>query len=75
MQVPLLVSPTLFNGTLIEPGAQWYRGGNVMIFLLFHNLLVLIFSQRTHVLFGMCKHTYVSLLLIIHPCQSRLIVL
>ena len=67
MQVALPPSPVLSNGVLIEPGAQWYEGGNVAIFLLFHNLFLLVLSHRSHVLFGMCKYDYVSLLLIVHP--------
>ena len=47
----------------------------VMIFLLFHNLLLLVFSRRVHILFGMCRYDYVSLLLVVHPFHSRMIVL
>ena len=75
MQVLLPLSPVLSNRVLIEPGAQWYKGGNVTIFLLFHNLLLLVFSHRIHVLFGMCRYDYVSLLLVIHPFHSRVLIL
>ena len=64
-QVPLLLSPVPSRGVLIEPGAQWYKGGNVTIFLLFHNLLLFVFSRYVHVLFGMCRYDYVSLLLVL----------
>ena len=47
----------------------------VTIFLLFHNLLLLVCSRRVHILFGMCRYDYVSLLLVVHPFQSHLIVL
>ena len=74
-QVPLPLSPVPSSGVLIEPGAQWYEGGNVTIFLLFHNLLLLVFSRRVHILFGMCRYDYVSLLLVIHPFHSCMFVL
>ena len=74
-QGPLLLNQVPSNGVLIEPGAQWYEGGNVTIFLLFHNLLLLIFSQRVHILFGMCRYDYVSLLLVVHPFHSCMFVL
>ena len=74
MQVSLPLSLALSNGVLIEPGAQWYKGGNVTIFLLFHNLLLLVFSRRTQVLFGICWDNYVSLLLVVHSFHSRLLV-
>ena len=47
----------------------------VTIFLLFHNLLLLVFSRRVHILFGMCRYDYVSLLLVVHPFHSRMFVL
>ena len=47
----------------------------VMIFLLFHNLLLLVFSRCEHILFGMCRYNYVSLLLVVHPFHSRLFIL
>ena len=74
-QVPLSLSPVPSRGVLIEPGAQWYKGGNVTIFLLFHSLLLLVFSRRIHVLFGMCRYNYVSLLLVVHPFHSRVFIL
>ena len=61
-QAPLPLSLILSNEVLIEPGAQWYKGGNVTIFLLYHNVLLLVFSQHVHILFGMCRYHYVSLL-------------
>ena len=48
---------------------------SVTVFLLFHNLLLLVFSQHVHVLFGMCRYNYVSLLLVVHPFHSRMFVL
>ena len=48
---------------------------SVTIFLLFHNLLLLVFSRRIHVLFGICRYDYVSLLLVVHPLHSRTIIL
>ena len=48
---------------------------SVMIFLLFHNLFLLIFSHRIHVFFGMCRYDYVSLLLIVHPFRSHMLIL
>ena len=74
-QVPLPLTQVLSNGVLIEPGAQLYEGDNVTIFLLFHNLLLLVCSRRIHILFGMCRYDYVSLLLVVHPFHSRIIVL
>ena len=47
----------------------------VMIFLLFHNLFLLVFSHRTHILFGICWYDYVSLLLVVHSFHSCLLVL
>ena len=52
-----------------------HSGGGVTIFLLFHNLLLLVFSRRVHVLSGMCRYDYVSLLLVVHPFHSRMFVL
>ena len=49
--------------------------GCVMIFLLFHNLLLLVFSRRVHILFRMCRYDYVSLLLVVHPFHSHMFVL
>ena len=74
-QVPLPLNQVLSNGVLIEPGAQLYEGGNVTIFLLSHNLFLLVCSRRIHILFGMCKYDYVSLLLVVHPFHSCMIVL
>ena len=74
-QVPLPLTQVPSNGVLIEPGAQLYEGGNVTIFLLFHNLLLLVCSRHVHILFGMCRYDYVSLLLVVHPFHSRIIVL
>ena len=37
--------------------------------------LLLVFSQRVHILFGMCRYDYVSLLLVVHPFHSRMFVL
>ena len=48
---------------------------NVTIFLLFHNLLLLVCSLRIHILFGMYRYDYVLLLLVVHPFHSRMIVL
>ena len=47
----------------------------VTIFLLFHNLFLLVCSRRIHILFGMCKYDYVSLLLVVHPFHLCMIVL
>ena len=44
-------------------------------FLLFHNLLLLVFSRRIHVLFGMCRYDYISLLLIVNPFHFCVFVL
>ena len=74
-QVPLPLTQVPSNGVLIEPGAQLYEGGNVTIFLVFHNLLLLVCSRRVHILFGMCRYDYTSFLLVVHPFHSRLIVL
>ena len=49
--------------------------GDVTIFLLFHNLLLLVCSRRIHILFGICRYDYVSLLLVVHPFHSRMFVL
>ena len=46
----------------------------VTIFLLFHNLLLLVCSLRVHILFGMCRYDYVSLLLVVHPFHSHMFV-
>ena len=43
-QVPLPLTQVPSNGVLIEPGAQLYEGCNVTIFLVFHNLLLLVCS-------------------------------
>ena len=75
MQVPLPLTPILLEGVLIEPGAQWYEGGNVTIFLLFHNLLLLVCPRHVHILFGMCRYDYASLLLVVHPSHSRMFIL
>ena len=75
MQVPLPLNQVPSNGVLIEPGAQLYEGGNVTIFLLSHNLFLLVCLRRIHILFGMCKYDYVSLLLVVHPFHSCMIVL
>ena len=48
---------------------------DVTIFLLCHNLFLLVCSRRIHILFGMCKYDYVSLLLVVHPFHSCMIVL
>ena len=47
----------------------------VTVFLLFHNLLLLVFSCHIHVLFGMCRYNYVSLLLVVHPFHSHVFIL
>ena len=47
----------------------------VTIFLLFHNLFLLVCLRRIHIFFGMCKYDYVSLLLVVHPFHSCMIVL
>ena len=70
-QVPLPLTQVPSNGVLIEPGAQLYEGGNVTIFLLFHNLLLLVCSRHVHILFGMCKYDYISLLLVVHNGRSK----
>ena len=75
MQVPLPLTPVPLEGVLIEPGAQWYKEGNVTIFLLFHNLLLFVYSRRVHIFFGMCRYDYTSLLLIVHPFHPHLSVL
>ena len=74
-QVPLPLTQVPSNGVLIEPGAQLYEGGNVMIFLLSHNLLLVVCSLRVHILPGMCRYDYVLLLLVVHPFHSRMFVL
>ena len=71
--LPLNQDPS--SEALIEPGAEWYEGGNVMVFLLFHNLLLFVFPQHVHVLFGMCRYDYISLLLVVHPFRSHMFVL
>ena len=53
-QVPPLLGQVQPRGALIEPGAQWYKGGNVMVFLLFHNLFLFVFPHCCHIFFGMC---------------------
>ena len=70
-----LTNLVLSSGVLIEPGAQWYKGGNVTIFLLSSNILLLVFSCWTHVLLGMCRYDYTSCRLVTHPFHSRLVVL
>ena len=74
-QVPLPLTQVPSNGVLIEPGAQLYEGGNVTIFLLFHNLFLLVCSRRIHILFGMCRYDHVSILLVVHLFHSHMIVL
>ena len=74
-QVPLPLNPVLSRGVLIEPGAQWYEGGNVTNFLLFSNIFLLMFSHHTYVFLGMCRYNYVSCLLVVHPLHSCLFVL
>ena len=79
MQVPLPLNQVPSSGVLIEPGAQLYEGGNVTIFLLFHNLFLLVCSRHIHILFGMCRYNHVSLLLalllVVHSFHLCMIVL
>ena len=75
------------GGTRLGRGWEWARIVNcsVTIFLLFHNLLLLVYSQRVHILLvysqrvhillGMCRYNYASLLLVVHPFHSRMFVL
>ena len=62
--------PYPFHNHFVDPNSVL-----VTIFLLFHNLLLLVFSRRVHILFGMCRYDYVSLLLVVHPFHSRMFVL
>ena len=59
----------------VGPDFQSHRLPPVTIFLLFHNFLLLVCSRHVHILFGMCRYNYVSLLLVVHPFHSRMIVL
>ena len=53
----------------------WRMWTIVTIFLLFHNLFLLVFSRRIHVFFGMCRYDYVSSLLLVHPFHSHMFIL
>ena len=74
-QEVLLINPVVSRGVLIKLGAQWYKGGNVTIFLLSSNIFLLMFSRCTHVLLGMCCYDYTYCLLIVHPFHSHHVVL
>ena len=63
-----------FQGSVL-PEVASCRVIIVTIFLLFHNLLLLVCSRRIHILFGMCRYNYVSLLLVVHPFHSCMFVL
>ena len=78
--VPMLLfftsHPCLMHSSLhSSPCSAWPCPPSVTIFLLFHNLLLFVCSRRVHILFGMCRYDYISLLLVVHPFHSRLIVL
>ena len=64
------------NHTQFETADLLYQHTKIVtIFLLFHNLFLLVCSCRVHILFGMCRYDYVSLLLVIHPFHLCMIVL
>ena len=52
---------------------QWLD--NVMIFLLFHNLSLFVFPHCCHIFFSIYHYEYISLLLVVHPLHSHILVL
>ena len=82
MHLPITTLPpsTIFTKVhmdiMLMPPAKGFRYlVLVTIFLLSYNLLLLVCSLRVHILFGMCRNDYVSLLLVVHPFHSRMFVL
>jgi hypothetical protein len=61
------------SGRLIEPGVRLYDGGNVTVFFLFHNLLLLSFAQQTHVFLGMFRYEWKHFLLVVSPTNPSLL--